>query len=188
MPYTIYISFFLSQSTDNDLKLWPTFFKLTPPHWCTPAQVLCLPLSQVTGVSETSPLYLVIRSPWVPHEQHLLLWRERQWGKLLQPNHCFHPRDREPWPSPNITPKRFTTSRMHICPEDKSFLLLSQKPLFVWWHWCKELIFTLGNEFNSFRPLVSLVLRTPSLDWMVHKVPKRVFGWLSIFFYNTNCG
>ena len=106
-----------------------------------------------------APCIWLICSPWVPHEQHLPLWRERRWGKLLQPNHCFHPRDREPWPSPNITPTRFTTSRMHICPEDKSFLLLSQKPLFVWWHWGKELIFTLGNEFQLFSGLWYLCLK-----------------------------
>ena len=153
----------------------------------TDTSTLMYPCHRSQVCQRLAPYIWLVCSPWVPNEHRHLLRCERRWGKLLQPNHCFYPRDREPWPSPNIMPKHFTTSRMHICPEDKSCLLLSQKPLCVWWHWCKELIFTLGNEFNSFRPLVSLVLRTPSLDWMVHKVPKRVFGWLALFFYNTNC-
>lgn len=150
------IHFILSFSKpDNELKLWPTFFKLTPPHWCPPASIVlhshrsqvCQRLAPVSGSSAL---------PGCPMNS-IFLCDVKNGGKITSTKSLASTQETGSHdPSPYITPKRFTTSRMHICPEDKSFLLLSQKPLFVWWHWGKELIFTLGSEFNSFRPLVSL--------------------------------
>lgn len=63
----------------------------------------------------------------------------------------------------------------------KSFLLLSQKPLFVWWHWGKG-DFHLGQWFALQASGIS-VLRTPSLDWnVVHEVPEKSF-WLIIYIF-----
>lgn len=63
---------------------------------------------------------------------------EKTVRKITSTKSFFPPNDKEPWSSPNTTSKGFTMSRMHIRYEDKSFLLLTQKFLCVWWHWYKE--------------------------------------------------
>lgn len=179
------VHFILSPSTSNELKLWHTFYNL--PHLCTDASLHSMGLwaKRCTGVLTAHTGHRCVRQRLVPQPRLIhsprwtddFVWREKQWGRLLQPN-CV-PRHQE-----TRSHDPHLTLHQKVLPFQECIFVTKTSPFCCWLRSLPACDDTgIKNPFSLWvaRPTLSGLWCSFHGPNGSHKVPERVLGCLSVF-------